>query len=254
MVRIALPVCLVAPALSACVPATTESAERFAATGELIALSGGDAGAANACFTCHGMNGEGDGAFTPRLAGLDAGYLERQLQAYANGQRVHPQMTYISERLDAAQRRQVSAYYAAMPAVPTSATERASDDIAVLYHEGDPDRGLVACAACHGPSGEGLGPANPPLAGQPRGYLAAQLDHWRRSSRRSDPGAVMLRISQLLTPAESAGLAAYASSLAGGPPSPVSPAAFRAARRGDPRSDASAPPLHVPERARAAAR
>lgn len=254
MVRIALPACLVAPMLSACVPATTESAERFVATGELIALSGGDAGAANACFTCHGANGQGDGAFTPRLAGLDAGYLERQLAAYANGQRVHPQMNDIAERLDGAQQRRVSAYYAAMPPAPTRPAEQGRADIAALYHNGDPDRGLVACAACHGPEGGGAGPANPPLAGQPRGYLAAQLDHWRRSSRRSDPGAVMLRISQLLTPAESAGLAAYASGLAGGPPSRVPPEAFPAARRGDPRSGASAPPLHVPERARAAAR
>jgi cytochrome c553 len=121
-----------------------------------------------------------------------------------------------------------------------------------LYHQGDPKRGLLACAACHGEQGQGLGPANPPLAGQSAAYLAEQLRLWRLAKRRNDPGDVMLRISQLLTPLEAQALATYASALSGAPPNPGSPAAFPAAHRGDPRSGASGPRLHVPERARAA--
>ena len=233
---------------------TTESADRFGATGELVALSGAGAGAANACFACHGLRGQGDGGFAPRLAGLDAGYLERQLIAYAEGRRDHPQMSYIAGKLDAGERRRVAVYYAAMPALPAAGDARATAATARLYHSGDAGRGLAACASCHGRRGEGAGSANPPLAGQPPGYLAAQIDRWRHSLRRSDPGDVMLRISQLLTPQEAAALAAYAAGLPGGPPSREPPAASPAARRGDPRSDASVPPLHVPESARAAAR
>src|SRR5690606_23439060 len=108
-----------------------------------------------------------------------------------------------------------------------------------LYHAGDATRGLASCASCHGERGEGLGPANPALAGQPPGYLAAQLDRWRHGARRSDPGDVMLRVSQLLAPEESAALAAYAAALPAGPPSRELRAASPAARRGDPRSGAS---------------
>lgn len=237
--------------LTNCAPNDTTSVERFVAAGELVALSGAAAGAANACFTCHGLRGEGDGAFSPRLAGLDAGYLERQLIAYADGRRDHPQMGYIAENLTPLERRAVSLHYAAMPE-PRSNRRSGSRAAQRLYHAGDPQRGLASCASCHGERGEGIGPANPPLAGQPAGYVAAQLDRWRHSKRRSDPDGAMLRISQLLSPAESAALGVYAAALPGGPPSPESLGASPEARRGDPRSGASGPPLHVPESARAA--
>jgi cytochrome c553 len=229
-----------------------ESTERLAATGELIALSGAGAGAQNACVTCHGVAGKGDGAMTPRLAGIDAGYLERQLIAYADGRRSHAQMQYIAGKLDDRQRRAVAAYFAGMqaPEVPTFAPV---NELAVtLYHDGDAERGIAPCADCHGAQGQGVGAANPPLAGQPRAYLAEQLALWQQSKRRSDPGDLMLRISQLLSPEESAALAAYAGDLAGGPAHPEPQAASLAARRDGPRSGALGPPLHVPELARAA--
>lgn len=235
-------------ALSGCAPVDTRTSDRLEETGELIALSGAGAGAANACFTCHGLRGAGDGAGTPRLASLDIGYLERQLDAYADGRRRQPQMSWIARRLSRSDRRRVAAYYAAMP-FPGS--DRSPIPPPRLYAQGDPSRGIAACASCHGASGQGLGPANPPLAGQPAPYLEAQLEAWRRARRRTDPGGVMLRISQLLTPSESAAIAAYAATLPGGPPSPESPEASLATRPHGPRNGASGPPLHVPESARA---
>lgn len=229
--------------------AETTSLDRFAEDGRVIALSGAEAGASSACFTCHALDGSGNGAGSPRLAGLDAGYLERQLGAYADGRRYHSQMGWIAQQLDARERKAVSFYYAGLPfdGGKTVLAERLR-----LYQKGDPARGLLACAACHGEQGQGLGPANPPLAGQPAGYLAEQLRLWRIGKRRNDPGDVMLRVSQLLTPSEAQALAAYASALPGGPPNPGSPAGFPSGRHGYPRSGASGPPLHVPESARAA--
>lgn len=234
--------------LGGCGVGETTSLDRFAKDGQLIALSGAGAGAGNACFTCHGLDGGGDGAGAPRLAGLDPGYLERQLDAYADGRRHHAQMRWIAGRLDARERREVSAFYAGLPVETGSAVNVEPER---LYHRGDPARGLAACAACHGAQGQGVGPANPPLAGQPAAYLAEQIDQWRKAKRRNDPGDVMLRISQLLTPSEQRMLAAYASRLPGGPSSQEFRAASPATRRGDPRSGASGPPLHVPESARA---
>ena len=165
------------------------------------------------------------------------------------GRRYHARMGWIAQQLDAHERKAVSFYYAALPFEAGTALTR---ERLRLYHQGAPSRGITACAACHGAKGQGLGPANPPLAGQPAAYLAEQLDLWRKARRRNDPGDVMLRISQLLTPSEARTLAAYAALLPGGFPNPEFSAAFPAARRDDPRSDASGPPLHVPESARAA--
>ena len=236
--------------LAACAAVDTTSAERFSATGEVIALSGASAGAANACFTCHGLDGAGDGAGTPRLAGLDSGYLERQLNAYADGRRDHLQMAWIAQRLGPTERRAVASHYAGLPFAGTS--RRAGPGGEQLYRRGDAVRGIPACASCHGGNGEGIGPANPPLAGQPAHYIAGQLDAWRQSRRRNDPDDVMLAISQRLSPAERAAVARYASALPGGPPRPESAEALRSAHRAATRSDAPAPPRHVPEAARAA--
>ena len=239
---------IAAALLSACGPVDATSSKRFGASGQLISLSGAGAGAANACFTCHGLEGRGDGAGSPRLAGLDPGYIHRQLEAYADGRRHHPQMSWVAKELSAEQRKVVAQFYADMPFETESGAATAAP---VLYVRGDPERGLPACASCHGLAAQGIGPANPALAGQPAAYLAGQIEQWRHARRRNDPGDVMLRISQLLTPREAVDLAIYAASLPGGPPDPEFPEAYREERRAGPRSDASGPPLHVPESARA---
>lgn len=240
--RFTLP--LAAALLAAC-DVDQPGRDRFTETGQLVALSGGDSGAANACFTCHGLDGRGNGAGAPRLAGLDVGYLGRQLDDYASGRRQHPQMQVIAKRLSARDRQAVAAYYAAMPFVPSGPA--AATPAPALYVHGDPRRGLASCASCHGMAGEGIGPGNPPLGGQPAAYLAAQLHKWRRSERRGDPDNIMLIISRRLTPAEIRSLAAYASALPGASPHRGSPAASLAGRHADSRNDASAPPRHGAE-------
>lgn len=196
--------------------------DTFEATGEIIALSGGEAGAANACVTCHGLQGQGDGNLVPRLAGLDAGYIARQLIFYDEGQRRHPQMSWIAGRLDAVDREKVSAYYSDLPWPmdemhdATIVPEACSADIAQLYLTGDPNRDIPGCASCHGPDGMGDGAGNPPLAGQPAPYLEKQLEMWRSGERYGDPLGTMTRISRALDPAELRPLADYSAHLRDG--------------------------------------
>lgn len=217
---------IVVIANAACSPVETRSVDSFTQNGELIALSGGGAGAPNACFTCHGLDGRGNGAGAPRLAALDAGYLDRQLIAYADGRRRHPEMQWIARRLSARDRQAVAAYYETMAFAPDEAIALPAGH-SRLYVQGDPARRIPACSQCHGRWGEGAGPANPPLAGQPAGYLADQLRRWRRSERRTDPGNVMLFVSQRLTAREAEEVSAYAAALPGGPRRQVPRAASR---------------------------
>lgn len=216
--------------------------ERFEQTGELVAVSGGDAGAKGACVTCHGLDGGGDGAVVPRLAGLDQGYILRQLELYASGQRRHPQMEWIAGRLDDGARVRVAEYYArqrwAPGAAALSGAASCTPEAARLYHLGDAARGLQACAACHGEGGAGAGPGNPALAGQPADYVAHQLRAWRAGERRGDPHGAMMRISQRLHPAEIAPLSDYIGRLTGDRNRPAPREGCPPARRRDPRSDA----------------
>ncbi len=198
-------------AMTACNP-QEEASDRFKASGELVALSGGDAGAGGACHVCHGMKGEGDGNLAPRLAGLDQGYLLRQLDYFANGQRQHPQMSWIARRLQNDDRLRVADYYASMDAPKTAEspdTPSCSPAARDLYQKGAPRRGLAACANCHGKDGEGYGPGNPALAGQPSAYIVEQLRQWRSGERYGDPLGVMRRAALALSQQEIRELGAY---------------------------------------------
>jgi cytochrome c553 len=189
----------------------------FRQSGEVIAFGGGDGGAAAACFTCHGLKGEGDGRLTPRLAGLDTGYLNRQLDDYANGRREHAPMREVVRRLSPEDRAMVSAYYAGLT-IPAGPSPTASGLGEELYRRGDPARDLVACATCHGPDGEGGGAGNPALGRQPAAYLEAQLTAWRTGKRYNDPLGEMRLISRRLSPAEVRAVAVYAAALPGARP------------------------------------
>jgi cytochrome c553 len=155
-VRAPLLALLITGLAAACSRPAPEAGRAFSATGEVIALSGGEAGPTKACFTCHGLDGHGDGASIPRLAGLDAGYLQKQMEDYAASLRPDKVMVPIAKQLTAEDRRAVALYYAGLPASGENQME--AEPAPAAYG---------ACAACHGAQGEGVGAGNPALAGQP---------------------------------------------------------------------------------------
>lgn len=187
-------------ALAACHPIANDTEAALTASGELVALSGGTAGARNACFSCHGLTGLGDGDSVPRLAGMEVGYLQKQMEDYARDLRHDPVMSPIARRLTDGERRAVVAWYAAMPASADPAGIETPAPL--LFAQGDPARGVVACAACHGDQGQGAGPGNPALAGQPAAYTLEQLMRWKRAGRRNDPRGVMTAAAAPLTDEE----------------------------------------------------
>jgi cytochrome c553 len=193
-------------ALAACDRPPTRTDALLSVDGRTVAMSGGAGGAAKACFSCHGLDGMGDGVSVPRLAGLDAGYLQKQMEDYASGIRPDKVMGPIAKPLDDRARRAVATYYAGLPVVAGPAS---SAPPPVLWTKGDPARGLAPCAACHGPQAQGVGGGQPALAGQPAAYTRDQLDRWKRAARRNDPRGVMTTIAAKLTEGEVAALAAW---------------------------------------------
>lgn len=188
-------------------------------------MSGGEGGPSNACFSCHGLDGMGDGVSTPRLAGLDAGYLQKQLQDYAARLRDDPTMYEAARWLDDGDRRAVAAWYAAMPVPETSG---AAGPAPAVWFEARPESGGVSCASCHGDRGQGVGAGNPEVAGQPAAYIVDQLQRWKTGKRRNDPRGVMSGAAAGLTDSEIRAIAAW---LARAPtaPAPSSAAASASA-------------------------
>lgn len=198
---------------AACGDRVTSGDDRWSRGGEVIAMSGGEGGARYACATCHGVRGEGNGFDAPRLAGLPAGYLQKQMEDYAAGLRPHAVMRDVALSLGSDERVQVARHYAAMPPqVLRPATEAAID-------AATPGLYAQACQQCHGV--EGVGTVNgPPLSAQPAFYLVQQLQDWQASKRRNDGNHVMLKVAQQLDAAQVSQLSLYLAQI---PPRPANP-------------------------------
>jgi cytochrome c553 len=172
----------------------------------------------SACHTCHGMHGAGDssGAF-PRLSGQAPWYLYKQLKDYASGERRNEVMSPIAQALSDQQMEDVAAYYAAQES-PAEAPLAEADALllqrgAAIAAAGLPDKGVAACVNCHGPSGRGLPPSFPYLAGQYAPYIELQFRFWKEGARHNDPLGVMQHIAQQLSEDEINALASYFASM-----------------------------------------
>ncbi|MEE7505815.1 c-type cytochrome [Methylobacterium mesophilicum] len=194
-----------------------------AADGGDIAGNGTQAGAP-ACASCHGDRGGGSAADGfPRLAGLARGYLVHELDSFVDGTRQNEIMSPIAQALTPGERRAVAAFYAALPASKVAAETSIPDTTVMargkaLAETGAWSKGLPACAQCHGPGGQGVGPAFPALAGQPAAYLRSQLSAWKAGTRHNDPLGLMKGIAAKLGEDDGAAAAAYYAAL---PASPV---------------------------------
>ena len=178
--------------------------------GQPIAAQGTSPSAA-VCIGCHGVKGEGTGAF-PRLARTGQAYLLAQLDAFANGDRKNPVMQPIAQNLRPAERQALALYFSQLPApfIASDPTQPSpSDTGAWLATRGRWADQVPACAQCHGPGGSGVGAQFPPLAGLPAAYIAAQLQAWKAGSRPPGPLALMAGVAKKLSDAEISAVAAY---------------------------------------------
>jgi cytochrome c553 len=189
-----------------------------AAQGQLIVVGGGPGGAAVTCFGCHGLQGQGDaGAGFPRLAGLDPTYFAKQMADYASGARPNGAMSPIAQQLSAADYHSLALYYAGLPPqLPVvqlnAADERLTQTGKTLYDRGAPERGVQACADCHGSRGGGFNPVYPSVI-QPSVYNEGQMRDWQAGHRRNDPHDLMGRVARPMTDEDIRAVSAYLAGL-----------------------------------------
>lgn len=181
--------------------------------GQKVFTQGGTNPAAMACQGCHGPDGLGMAAAGfPRLAGLPAGYLSKQLRDFRDGTRKNPIMEPLAKALSDEEISAVTSSLATMPAPAAPDNRRqqmAGSAVQQLALYGDWSRQIPGCVQCHGPGGAGVGEHFPPLAHQPAAYLAAQLNAWRDGSRHNDPNQLMVGVAKAMTDAEVKAIADY---------------------------------------------
>ncbi|MBB3184634.1 cytochrome c553 [Halomonas fontilapidosi] len=163
--------------------------------------------AAGACVACHQADGSGmnvpGGQSWPRLAGLPAEYIAKQLHDFKAGRRENASMMPFANMLDDQQIADVAVYYSEMPVTEAQGGEGA--DAALLARgeqlalRGDWDAYIVSCKSCHGPDNTGAGGTFPGIASQHAGYIATQLRAWQAGERGNDPQNLMGAIADRMS-------------------------------------------------------
>jgi len=181
-------------------------------------VAAGDASAgqskAAVCAACHGGDGKAIQPAYPNLAGQHALYIAKQLTDYRDGNRVNALMSGQATNLSDEDIQDLAAYYAAMPKIENVAAEENLELGMSIYRGGITSAGVAACAACHGPAGEGNPLAVwPVVSGQNAQYTADQLRYFRSGERANDPAAMMRGVSKRMTDAEIDAVANYISGL-----------------------------------------
>jgi cytochrome c553 len=173
--------------------------------GEAAAGAGAYPRLPDVCVLCHGFNVNAVNTAYPRLAGQPAPYLAAQLRAYASGQRTNPSMVPLALSLTDAEVGQLADYFS---------KQRLTEASGLAFDAAQRERAVnvlkrLNCAACHGANLAGHDQF-PRLAAQNAGYLAQQLEAFKRRERR-DPTGVMNVMVDSLTSQDIVDVAEYLS-------------------------------------------
>lgn len=184
-----------------------------------VALADGDpvAGKARAavCAACHGVDGNGGAnKLWPKLAGQHAEYLVKQLKDFKSQVRKDPTMASMVAGLSDTDIDNIAAYFSSQKNNGGAADEKLVELGQKIYRAGINDRGVAACASCHGPTGSGNPAAKfPRVSGQNPEYTAKTLGDFKSGTRANDPGNMMRDIAHKLTEEEIKAVASYMSGL-----------------------------------------
>ena len=188
------------------------------------------------CAACHGPQGISIAPSFPNIAGQSADFMYWQLVEYQRGVNASP-MTPLVADLSDQDMRDLSLYYAAMPA--DGAHSAAQEELAAaadpaelrlgeqLYLSGDPARGIPSCQGCHGVDARGPAAAGqvnlsghrpyagyPALRGQQFVYLQTKLGEYRDGEMGdSTSDFVMTGVAKRLDEASIQALSTWLSSL-----------------------------------------
>ncbi len=184
-----------------------------------VSVAAGDATAgkakAQACFACHGVNGNSTNPVWPKLAGQHADYIAKQLADFKAGKkRTDPLMMGQVASLSSQDMADLGAFFATQTMSPGAADEKLVAAGEKLYRGGNKDKGIAACIACHGPTGAGNPAAKfPKLSGQHAAYVEKAMKDFRSGKRKNDINKMMRSIAEKMSDKEIKAVASYISGL-----------------------------------------
>ena len=142
----------------------------------------------NKCALCHGLYGQGTpGSMSPRLSGLPADYLIKEMEFYRDGTRKYAPMVVASSIKSMTDKdiRDVSEYLASLDLEKMDLPE------IPVYKKGDPKKGAEIfkgdCKTCHGAEARGKPKKGAPMiAGQYASYILSQIRKFKSKKRHHD--------------------------------------------------------------------
>ncbi|MBW8899458.1 MAG: cytochrome c4 [Massilia sp.] len=168
--------------------AAAPAAKADAAKGGTLYDAGDAARSLPACASCHGAAGNSTIVTNPKLAGQIEAYVGKQLVDFTTPERNHPVMSTYAKLLTAQEKKDIAAYLAQQKQKPGAAKDKDTLDLGKkIYRGGIAEKGVAACASCHGATGAGIPVQYPRLAGQHQDYTVAQLTAFRGGARKNSP-------------------------------------------------------------------
>ncbi|MCC5864806.1 MAG: cytochrome c4 [Wenzhouxiangella sp.] len=180
-----------------------------------LAIGNPEAGEQKAasCAACHGPDGNSPVSIWPKLAEQHADYTARQTRMVRDGLRDVPEMIPFVMNLTDQDIADIAAFYEQQSIEPGVADE---DLVALgrkIYHDGNRETGVPACAACHGPAGMGIPGAHYPMVrAQHADYSADRLRRYRAGEHNGDDdmySLIMVGVAARLTDEEIDAVSSY---------------------------------------------
>jgi cytochrome c553 len=165
------------------------------------------------CGGCHNPDGNSIIPENPKLAGLDAKYLARQLADFKSGKRTSPVMGTIIPMVDEKEFKSLAGYFSKQKRSP-GVSEKA-DLVAKgkqIFDEGVIGTAVPACSGCHNEDGSGS-EAFPRLNGQNPPYVVSQLMNFKTGARTNDNRGLMQAVAKRLNEQEINEVAEYVTTL-----------------------------------------
>lgn len=210
---------LAALAMAAPLAAEETAADSNAAPAAPAAPAGAQEIAAGVCAGCHNPDGNSVIPMNPILAGQQAEYITKQLMDFKAtetepAKRNSPVMSSMVAALSQDDMKKLGEYYAQQKTVPSqvAADEKLLETGKILYHGGNIEHGVPACASCHGPNGSGIPPRYPGVAGQHAEYTLTQLNLFNTGDRSNDSN-VMQKVVSRMSAQEKRAVSAYISTM-----------------------------------------
>lgn len=182
------------------------------AKGGTLYDSGDAARGLPACMSCHGAAGNSTIVANPKLAGQVTEYTYKQLVDFTTPLRQQPVMTTYAKMLTDDEKKHIAAYLGLQKQTPGAAKNKDSVELGrKIYRGGIAEKGVAACASCHGANGGGIPSQYPRLSGQHQDYTYAQLEAFKNGTRKNS--IQMTTLSQRMSPEEMKAVADYVAGL-----------------------------------------